>query len=145
MSAKSAVRYASNTTGVNLEKYLVWGAILAGGYFIVWPALQAAFAVKKAAGAVIDTAAAAIETSRDALSSGLYAIFGPNLKYDPVSYTVRFPDGKSHSVPSRSVKSDGTFVNKNLSPTYSGDGRAYRIVIDKRVPAGQTNKTAFPL
>lgn len=124
MSAKSTVRYASSVTGVNFEKYLVWGAIGAGVYFVAWPALKGLFTLKAGVDAVIDT-------SRDALASGLYAIWGPAIDLHPIDHLVTFPNGQRHAVPAGVVKSDGTFINKNLSSNYAGDGRAYRILRDK--------------
>jgi hypothetical protein len=126
--AHSTVRYASRVTGVDFEKYLVWGGIAAAIYFVVWPVLKSAIAVKGAVDAGINTA-------RDALSSGLYRVFGPEEKFGPeLTYTVRFPDG-NHSLDPAIVAADGTF---------SRNGKRYRLLIDKRIVSG-INKTAFPL
>lgn len=137
MSASKHVAYASRVTGVNFEKILVWGGVALAVYFVVWPALSTLFLIKDAAGA-------AIQTSRDALASGLYAVFGPTLKNESLFYSVRFPDGQIHSVPSMAVASDGSFTNANLTPSYAGDGKRYRMLIDTRVKSGN-NKTALPL
>lgn len=62
----------------------------------------------------------AYDSARDAVASGLYALFGPAL--DPMAaettfYTVRFPDGQSHTVPRFMVDANGRFFGpqKNLS------------------------------
>lgn len=134
---KSTVRYASEVTGVNFEKWLVWGAIGAAVYFVVWPAVKGALALKQGVDMAIDTA-------RDALSSGLYRLFGPEDKTSSTYYTVLFPDGNYKTVPAGAVGSDGVFFNKNLSPLNPGDGKKYRLVIDKRQTTGR-NKSAFPV
>jgi hypothetical protein len=126
--AHSTVRYASRVTGVDFEKYLVWGGIAAAIYFVVWPVLKTAISVKGA----VD---AGITTARDALASGLYRVFGPEENFGgELFYTVRFPDG-NHAIDAAIVTPDATF---------SWNGKRYRLLIDKRTVSG-INKTAFPL
>ena len=124
----STVRYASRVTGVDFEKYLVWGGIAAAIYFVVWPVLKTAISVKGA----VD---AGITTARDALASGLYRVFGTAENFgSDIYYTVKFPDG-NHALDPSIVSSDGTFTRA---------GKRYRLLIDTRVVSGN-NKTAFPL
>lgn len=116
--AGSAVRYASRTTGVNFEKYLVWGAI--GGIAYL---LYKTYSV----GAAISDAAT---KTGEAIGSGLFELIrgaevrralAPNL-------IVSFPDGQFHQVPTVKVDDDGRFVNRNLAPNYAGDGKRYQLV-----------------
>jgi hypothetical protein len=85
-----------------------------------------------AAGKVVSEA---YDNSRDAIASGLYALFGPAQDTSTdFYYTVRFADG-NHAVPKDSVNADGVF---------SRNGTNYRLLIDTRIKTG-VNKTAFPL
>lgn len=80
----------------------------------------------------------------EALGSGLFDLFHPDPVGETLFYTVLFPDGQRHAVPSRAVANDATFVNRNLSPNYPGDGRKYKIIVDKTKASG-VNKTAYPV
>lgn len=86
----------------------------------------------------------ALATAGEAIGSGLFDLFHPDQVGETLFYTVAFPDGQNHAVPSRSVNSAGRFVNRNLSPSYPGDGKTYQLVVDKSKPAG-VNKAAFPV
>lgn len=83
-------------------------------------------------------------TAGEALGSGLFDLFHPDPVGERLYYNVLFPDGQRHSVPSRAVANDATFVNRNLSPNYPGDGRKYKIIVDKTKARG-VNKTAYPV
>lgn len=128
--ARSAVGYASRATGVDFEKYLVWGGIAAAIYFVVWPVLKTAISVKGAVDAGITSAS-------NALASGLYKLFGPEEKFAGMTYNTLFPDGSHHMVPEERVSSSGIFVNSNLSPNYKGDGNTYRMLVRATNTPGQ--------
>lgn len=126
--AHSSVRYASRVTGVDFERYLVWGAVAAAVYFVVWPVLKTAISIK---GAVSDT----MDSAQNALASGLYRVFGPEEKFgSDRNSIVTFPDGKRHSIPAEAISSTGIFVNKWASDgspySYAGDGKTYRVLIN---------------
>jgi hypothetical protein len=89
-------------------------------------------------------AARALASAGEALGSGLFDLFHPDPVGEVLYYSVKFPDGSTHAVPSRSVTSAGRFVNRNLSPNYPGDGLTYQLFVDKGVASG-INKTAFPV
>lgn len=116
--AGSAVRYASRTTGVDFEKWLTWAAI-GGLAYLGYKAFSVASAVK-----------GALTSTGEAIGSGLFELIhgddvrralAPNL-------IVRFPNDELHQVPSVAVDSSGRFVNRNLAPSYSGDGRTYQLL-----------------
>lgn len=115
----STVRYASRTTGVNFEKILTWGAIGVGLYLAL-----------KVVG-IIEATGSVLKSSGEAIGSGLFDFFHRDQVGEMTFYTVMFPDGQKHTVPSRAVDSNGFFVNRNLSPNYAGDGKRYRILVRK--------------
>lgn len=86
-------------------------------------------------------AAEALTSAGEAIGSGLYDFFHPNQVGETTFYVVTFPDGSRHSVPASAVDSSGVFLNKNLSPTYAGDGKRYRIVVSKI----DGTRSAFPV
>lgn len=135
--AGRAVQYASRTTGVNFEKILTWGAIGVVGYL----ALEVMGFLKSAKDTVTDFGGS--------IGRGLYDWFHPDTVGEKIMYTVRFPDGVFHSVPSLSVGNDGTFTNKGSPPFYVGDGKVYRIARNStmfRNAAGvTTNLMAVPV
>lgn len=100
----------------------------------------AGFYLYRQFGALKDT----LRTAGEAIGSGLFDLFHPDQVGEMLFYKVRFPDGQFHSVPSRAVRPDGTFLNRNLAPNYAGDGKVYRLLIDKRITVGE-NKTALPV
>jgi hypothetical protein len=79
----------------------------------------------------------------EALGSKLFDLFHPNPVGETLYYTVEFPDGRRHSIPSGTVNADGVFTWVGNS-VQQGDGRRYRLLIDKRITSG-VNKKAFPL
>jgi len=113
------VRYASRHTGVNFEKWLTWGAIGVGAYFI--------FKLVSFGSA----AAKVLTTTGEAVGSGLYDFFHRDPLGETTYYLVRFPDGSRHSVASRSVDNSGLFKNTGDGRQYAGDGELYRLVIEK--------------
>lgn len=115
----STVRYASRTTGVNFEKILTWGAIGVGLYLAL-----------KVVG-IIEATGSVLKTSGEAIGSGLFDFFHRDQVGEMLFYTVMFPNGQKHAVPSRAVSRDGLFRNSNLSSTYAGDGKMYRILVRK--------------
>lgn len=126
--ALRTVQYASRTTGVDFEKWLTWAAIGGVAYL-----LYKTISTVRAAGEVLTNTGSAI-------GEKVFDLF--NKAYEPgTSYTVRFPDGKNHAVPANVVSQTGEFVNRNLAPTYPGDGKRYRIMIDSSVKSG-VNKRA---
>lgn len=134
---RSVIDYASRSTGVNFDKWLTWAAI-AGALYLGYKTYSAVSAVTGAVGA-------GVKTARDALASGLYRVFGPTETFNDDYILARFPDGKNHAIPtSRIDPATQTFVNHGLSPSYPGDGKTYKLLVDKRQTTG-VNKTAFPL
>lgn len=117
--AVAAVRYASRTTGVNFEKILTWAAI-AGVAYVAYKAVTLTAAVSDALASV-----------GSAVGSGLYDFFHRDQVGETLFYTVRFPDGVKHSIPSRSVDNAGLFKNTGNGTNYTGDGKLYRIVRQK--------------
>ena len=114
--AGKVIRYASGATGVDFEKWLTWGAIGAGLY-LAWKTYSG-----------LSAAADVLANTGSAIGSGLYDFFHPDAVGETLFYTVNFPDGSRHSVPSSVVAGDGWFRNAHLTPNYAGDGRTYRIV-----------------
>lgn len=126
---------------INLQSALVTVGFLVGAY-LVYRVTNAAYA---AADKVVDKLT---ETGAKA-GSGLYDLFHPDVVGETVFYTVQFPgplgDGQRHSVPSRSVNTDGEFI---VGPAW-GDGkstplqmrRRWRIVTDRQTGA----KLALPV
>lgn len=65
-----------------------------------------------------------------AIGETISSWFAPTLSGDAANmldYSVLFPDGIRHAVPSNRVDKTGRFVNRNLSANYAGDGYTYRI------------------
>lgn len=83
-------------------------------------------------------------TAGEAIGSGLFDLFHPDQVGEMLFYKAKFPDGKFHAIPSRAVNADGIFLNRNLAPNYAGDGRKYRLLVDKSISVGE-NKTAVPV
>lgn len=115
--AGSAVRYASRTTGVDFEKILTWVAI-GGVAYIVYKTLSIGSSIKSG-----------LNEAGSAIGLTLYDwIHGENAGIGETTfYSVYFPDGKFHAVPSLSVDSMGVFKNNINTPNYKGDGKVYRI------------------
>lgn len=131
--AGSAVRYASRTTGVDFEKWLTWAAI-GGLAYLGYKVFAGVSAVK-----------GALTSTGEAIGSGLFELIhgdevrralAPNL-------IVRFPDDQLHQVPSVAVDSSGRFVNRNLAPSYPGDGRTYQLVRAKTPFTKNGVKTSY--
>jgi hypothetical protein len=113
------------------EKLLLWGGVIAGA-LIVSKILN----VGKAAGEVLTATGSKIGET-------LYDLFHPSSEGETTFFIVKFPDAQFHSVPASYVDEDGFFVNMNLAPNYAGDGKKYRIVIDKNAtPGGRSDKIA---
>lgn len=131
--ALGAVRYASRTTGVDFEKILTWAAI-GGVAFVALKIWNTASAAKQA-----------LTEVGSKIGTGLYDwIHGENAGVGEMTfYAVRFPDGNFHAVPAGKVNPlTGEFVNKDLAPSYPGDGKKYRIA---RSPTALTHpKTGKP-
>ena len=104
--ALSTVRYASETTGVNFEKWLTWAAIAGVAYV--------GFKVYKGATAARDAVADTIANAYVAATAG------PAVE---VLGRVVLPDGQRVPLNSLAVKSDFTFVYQ---------GKRYRVT--KRRP-----------
>ena len=104
---------------MNVEKILPW-AVAGGALVLVGKALSVGAAVKNA-----------LTNVGSAIGTGLYDYLHPNELGDTVFAILIFPDGLKHSVPASRISSSGTFVAKNLSPQYPGDGRTYRVLVDK--------------
>jgi hypothetical protein len=85
-----------------------------------------------------------LDAARLAVTDAVFEFFHPDAVGETLFYTVRFPDGATHAVPSRAVDRNGVFTNRNLSPQYAGDGKRYRILVDTSKPAG-INKVAQPI
>lgn len=82
------------------------------------------------------TGAAALLTSAgEAAGGAVYELFHPDTVGETLFYTVSFPGGVNHAVPSRSVATDGTF-------TYQGTN--YRLMVDRTKATG-INKVAVPI
>lgn len=135
--ARRAVGYASRKTGVDFEKYLVWGAIIGVGYIVL-----------KTLG-LISSAKEALTETGGAIGRSVYDWFHPDTVGEKINYTVKFPDGSFHTVGSLTVGNDGTFTNKGAPPFYVGDGKVYRLARAKvsfRTPGGVTsNLIAVPV
>ena len=104
---------------VNVEKLIPW--IVAGGALVV-------------VGKVLTIGASvkgALTSVGSAIGTGLYDYLHPNELGETVFAILIFPDGQKHSVPASKISASGTFVAKNLSPQYPGDGRTYRVLVDK--------------
>lgn len=116
--AGSAVRYASRTTGVDFEKWLTWGAI-AGLAYVGYKIYSGVAAVK-----------GALTSTGEAIGSGLFEwVHGDDVRRALApNLVVRFQDDQLHQVPSVAVDSSGRFVNRNLAPSYAGDGRTYQLL-----------------
>lgn len=122
--ALGAVRYASRTTGVNLEKWLTWVA-LGGVAYVVYQFVSTASAAKDALNSV-----------GSAIGTGLYEVFHPSDGQRVVSPTIsfRFPDGTVGAVEAVDVDKDGRF-------TYFRTGRRYQLM----KKAGDTKTYAVPV
>jgi len=114
---------------MKLEKLLPWAAVIAGAFVI-----SKLFNIGKGASEVLTA-------TGEAIGGKLYELFNPATEGETLFYTVKFPDGTFHAVASSFVDADGFFVNKNLAPQNPGDGKRYRIVIDKGATVG-ANKIA---
>lgn len=99
---------------------LVLGALAVGGYLVY---------------RTINKVGDSLATFGGAIGSGLYDLFHKNQAGEQLHYTVKFPDGSQHAVPSGTVSADGIF---------SYGGKRYRLAIDKRIASG-VNKQAFPI
>jgi hypothetical protein len=111
------------------DNLLVWGMVIVGG-LVAYKLFDWG---KKGV--------AALNEFGEAAGGAVYEFFHPDTVGEMLFYTVKFPDGQFHAVPSRSVDSSGIFTNSNLSPFYAGDGKRYRIMVDKKA-ATAANKIA---
>jgi hypothetical protein len=80
-------------------------------------------------------AAEVLTKTGEAIGSGLYDVFHPDPVGEVTFYIVRFPDGALHSIPSRAVASDGTFINTGDGRQYKGDGKRYKLLTDRTTGA----------
>lgn len=104
---------------MKLEKILPWAAVIAGAFVVA-----KLFDFGKKASDVLTS-------TGEAIGGSLYEYFHPNPEGDPMNFLITFPDGVRHQVPSRSLSSDGTFVNVGDGVVYRGDGKTYRMMIRK--------------
>jgi len=99
---------------LNLNTVVVAGAVIAASYVIyqIFSTAQKGFStVQSAAGAVVDAAGNAYTSARDAVASGLYALFGPEDRSGPNTYyTITFPDGLRHAIGADVVDANGNFT-----------------------------------
>lgn len=106
----------------DVKDLAVLGA-LAGGVYLVTQALGGA---RKGYDAAVN-----------ATSDALWAVFGPSDEsWNTTNYLAWFPDGKLHQVTSNKVGKDGTFINTGDGYNYKGDGKRYRLLVDKKGNAG---------
>lgn len=110
----------------------MWGAVL-GGLFLAYKVVSGVVTVAGAG-------AKALTSTGEAIGSGLYDMFHKDPVGDATYYIVQFPDGQRHQVPSRSVDSSGLFKNSGDGYVYQGDGRTYRLVVERATG----NKVAVP-
>lgn len=104
-------------TGANGDNKFVWGAAALLAVALVYSLKQS----KK----FIDNA---LQSPRDALASGLYRLFGPDEEFgDSLYYTIGFPDGSRHAIPSSSVQKNATFQYQNMwyQMLMGKDGKRY--------------------
>lgn len=116
---------------ISPQSALITIGVIVGAY-LVYRVTGAAYA---AADKVVDK----LTQTGEKIGSGVYDFFHPDVVGETIFYTVQFPgpvgDGLKHSVPSRSVNTDGVFI---VGPTW-GDGKAtplqmrrrWRIVVDR--------------
>lgn len=101
--ALSAVRYASSTTGVNLEKWLTWGAI-AGVAYVVYK--------------IVHTASEARDKVAEGVANAYVAVTaGPKIE---VLGRVVLPNGQKVPLNLLAVKPDFTFVYQSVRYRLTG-------------------------
>jgi hypothetical protein len=112
--------------GINFEKVLFYGALIAGGY-LLYRTWRVAQSVKNAASWAAGKAGTSVANA--------FEWFVPFDTGENLYYAVEFPDGKRHAIPSRSLARDGSFLFNNVR---------YRMAVDKSIVSG-VNKFAVKL
>lgn len=68
----------------------------------------------------------ALTSTGETIGSTLYDWFNPNPVGETLFYTVIFPDGSKHAIPSGAV-SNRQFINSGNGVNYAGDGLTYQL------------------
>lgn len=101
------------------QDYVLLAALALGAY-VLYKVFSAASAVAGAASAgakaVGQAVSSAYTNTVDAVSSGLYAAFGPADVGTSVYFLVNFPNGARHAVPSNTVDGSGNFTWTGYPP-----------------------------
>lgn len=128
-------RVSSDFGAANVERVLLYGAILVGGYVV----LKALNIGKKVGDAITSTGGA--------VGRAAYDLFHPSAGERAFStqYLVWFKDeGLTHSVDSLDVNQDGFFMYpmtvKNGKATPAAGAKRFRIVIDSRGVIDKTGR-----
>lgn len=112
------------TGKINAQSALVTVGFLVGAYLV--------YRITSAASETVDKVVDSLTNTGSKVGERVFDFFHPDVVGESVFYTVEFPgpvgDGKRHSVPSRSVNSDGVFV---LGPTW-GDGKPTPLQMRRR-------------
>jgi hypothetical protein len=90
--------------------------VLAGAAYLLYQLLQG---TSKAVSTVTGAASTGYNAAVNAVSSGLYALFGPNdaKALGSMQYLlVNFSDGTRHAVPANTVDQDGFFIWTGYPP-----------------------------
>lgn len=93
------------------QDFVLLGA-LAVGFYVIVQLVQGLKLAGHAVGVAGQAVATAYTSTVDALSSGLYSLFGPDdaKALGAMDYLiVAFPDGQKHAVPANTVTSTGLF------------------------------------
>lgn len=102
---------------MNVKDYAVIGV----GAALLYAVVQVGRKIGGAAGAVGD----ALTKTGETIGEKIYTLFHPDVVGESLFYTVTFPDGKRHSVPSRSVSQTGQFWYP------ATNGKKYQLLVDK--------------
>lgn len=122
-----------NRMGTSSTQDMVLLAVLAVGAYVLYKVFGAVSAVGSGISAVAGAAKEGYTATVDAVSSGLYAVFGPNDAKALGSMDfllVNFPDGSRHAVPADSVTGTGLFTWTGY-PAGSQPGITLQLVKDK--------------
>ena len=116
------------------QTIIVAGAVIVGGVVLlkVFGLLkEGADTAKRFITTAADAVDATYSSARDAVASGLFALFGPEDKSGPnLFYTVTFPDGARHAVGADRVDAQGIFTWAGY-PDGTEVARRLRIIKDQ--------------
>jgi hypothetical protein len=112
-------RSVGESLGTSQTQDFVLLAGLGVAFYVIYQLVQGVKTTAHVVGAAADLVAEAYTTTRDALTTDLYILFGPDDEkaLGALDYLlVNFPDGQRHAVPGTTITPTGLFVWAGFPP-----------------------------